>query len=211
MINVTKYCLVLTVLTIFANTAMAADEKLSAGSSPEIGEQDKYASIRETLQTCFSCHGDNGASTIGTFPILAGQEFYYMYVQLKDMKKGLRASPVMSPIVASIERADLKLLAMYFSEQSWPKTAYTIDSKRALMAQRVIDEGGCTACHLSTLKGNSRVPRLANQHPEYLKNTMHDFKNDIRKNAPAMGTLLKSFNEQEIQDIADFLASFKAE
>jgi cytochrome c553 len=54
------------------------------------------------------------------------------------------------------------------------------------------------------------VPRLSNQHPEYLKNTMNDFKNNIRKNAPAMVTLFKTFNEQEIQDVADYLGSFKA-
>jgi cytochrome c553 len=134
-----------------------------------------------------------------------------MYVQLKDMKKGLRASPVMSPIVADMERADLKLLAMYFSEQSWPKTAYTIDSKRANAARMVADAGQCAACHLGTFKGNSRVPRISNQHPEYLKNSMHDYKNNIRKNAPAMSTLFGSFSEQEIQDIADYLASFNAE
>lgn len=211
MIKVKKYWLVLVALTIFAHTAMAAEDKISSGSPPEIGEQDKYSSIRETLQTCFSCHGENGASTIGTFPILAGQEFYYMYVQLKDMKKGLRASPVMSPIVAGMEKAELKLLAQYFSEQAWPKTDYTIDAKRAGAARSVADAGQCAACHLGTLKGNSRVPRISNQHPEYLKNTMHDFKNNIRKNAPAIATLFKTFDEQEIQDIADYLASFDAE
>jgi len=208
MINLKKYWLVLAILTLFANAAVAADKKLSSGSSPEIGEQDKYASIRETLNTCFTCHGDKGASTIGTFPILAGQEFYYMYVQLKDMKKGLRASPIMSPLVAGIERADLKLLAMYFSEQSWPETEYTVDTKQAAMAQRVIDEGGCTACHLGTFKGNSRVPRLANQHPEYLKNTMHDFRSGARNNAPAMASLLKTYSDEEINAIVNYLGSF---
>jgi cytochrome c553 len=133
-----------------------------------------------------------------------------MYVQLKDMKKELRASPIMSPIVASIKKEDLKLLAQYFSEQSWPKTNYKIDAKRASAAGLVLSAGQCTVCHLGTLKGNSRVPRLSNQHPEYLKNTMNDFKNNIRKNAPAMTTLFKTFNEQEIQDVADYLGSFNA-
>ncbi len=93
MINVKKYWLALTVLTLFSNIVLAADE-------------DQYISVRKTLQTCFTCHGDKGAATIGTFPILAGQEFYYLYVQLKDMKKGLRASAVMSPIVANIKKED---------------------------------------------------------------------------------------------------------
>ena len=115
MINMEKYCLVLIMLTLFTNTTLATDEKLSPGSSSEITEQDEYISVRKTLQTCFTCHGDKGASTIGMVPILGGQEFYYMYVQLKDMKKGLRASSVMSPIVAGIKKEDLKLMAQYFS------------------------------------------------------------------------------------------------
>ena len=210
MINVKKYWIVLGVLSFFINSVMATDEKLSPGSNPEINEQDKYISVRKTLQTCFTCHGDKGLPAISAVPILAGQEFYYMYVQLKDMKKGLRASPIMSPIVANIKKKDLKLLAQYFSEQPWPKTDYAIDSKRAKAARLVLSAGQCTVCHLSTLKGNSRVPRLSNQHPEYLKNAMLDYKNNIRKNAPAMSTLFKTFNEQEIQDVADYLGSFKA-
>ena len=158
MINVKKYWLVLGVLSFFFNSVMATDEKLSPGSNPEINEQDKYISVRKTLQTCFTCHGDKGASTIGMVPILGGQEFYYMYVQLKDMKKGLRASSVMSPIVAGIKKEDLKLMAQYFSEQPWPKTNYSIDSKRAKAAKLILSAGQCTVCHLATLKGNSRVP-----------------------------------------------------
>ncbi|MDH5357004.1 MAG: c-type cytochrome [Gammaproteobacteria bacterium] len=203
--------LLVAALTMFTSAVIADEGKLATGTEAPIGEQDKYASVQETLKTCFSCHGEKGASTIGTFPTLAGQEFYYMYVQLKDMKKGLRASQVMGPIVAGIEKEDLKLMAEYFSEQEWPKTDYKLDPKRIAAAKLVADAGQCAACHLGTFKGNSRVPRLANQHPEYLKNTMHDFKNDVRKNAPAMGTLFKSFSEQEIQDIADYMSSFKGE
>ena len=116
MIIVKKYWFALTVLTLFSNIVLAADERLSPGSSSEISEQDKYISVRKTLQTCFTCHGDKGAATIGSVPILAGQEFYYMYVQLKDMKKGLRASPIMSPIVASIKKEDLKILCLFLQQ-----------------------------------------------------------------------------------------------
>ena len=40
MINMEKYCLVLIMLTLFTNTTLATDEKLSPGSSSEITEQD---------------------------------------------------------------------------------------------------------------------------------------------------------------------------
>jgi cytochrome c553 len=174
-----------------------------------LSEEDKYASVRDTLQTCFVCHGENGASIQGTFPILAGQEFYYLYVQLKDMKSGFRASPIMSPLVAGMEKADLRLMAEFFAEQKWSKTDYKMDKSQIKTARKVIDAGQCLACHLDGFRGNSRVPRLANQHVEYLNQTMLDFKNNDRKNAPSIATLLSTFSEDEIKAVSIYLAAFK--
>jgi len=171
-------------------------------------EEDKFAPVKDKLQTCFACHGENGASSMAAFPILAGQEFYYMYVQLKDMKKGLRESAVMGPIAASLEKSEMKLMAEFFSKQAWPETSYTIDTKQATAGKLVADAGQCVACHLGDLRGNSRVPRLANQHPDYLNATMLDFKNGVRKNSPAVATLLKTYSEQELKDVAAYLSSF---
>jgi len=172
---------------------------LFAGSA--VAEEDKFSSVREKLQTCFACHGENGASTMAAFPILAGQEFYYMYVQLKDMKKGLRESAVMGPIVAGLEKSEMKLMAEFFSKQAWPETSYTVDEKQAIAGKRVVAAGQC-------VRSNSRVLRLTNQHPEYTLNTMLDFKNGVQKNSPAVATLLKTFSEQELQDVANYLSSY---
>jgi len=171
-------------------------------------EEDKFAPVKDKLQTCFACHGENGASSMAAFPILAGQEFYYMYVQLKDMKKGLRESAVMGPIAASLEKSEMKLMAEFFSKQAWPETNYTVEEEQATAGKRVVGAGQCVACHLGDLRGNSRVPRLANQHPDYLLATMLDFKNGVRKNSPAVATLLKTFSEQELKDVSDYLSSY---
>ena len=180
-------------------------------SSYAFAEEDKYSPVREKIQSCVVCHGENGASTQAAFPILAGQEFYYMYVQLKDMKKGLRDSVVMSPIAATLEKSEMKLIAEFFSKQTWPEVNYTVGPSQAAAGRLVADTGQCVACHLGNLKGNSRVPRLANQHPDYLYNTMLDFKNGVRKNSPAVATLLKTYTEKELLDVANYLASFAEE
>ena len=36
---------------------------------------DEYEAIRETLETCATCHGEKGLPTEDNIPILAGQEF----------------------------------------------------------------------------------------------------------------------------------------
>lgn len=78
--------------------------------------EDEYAAVREALETCFICHGPNGASTEAEFPILAGQHFFYLYVQMKDFKAGRRASAVMGEFVATLSRDEMKAVARFFSE-----------------------------------------------------------------------------------------------
>ena len=51
------------------------------------------------------------------------------------------------------------------------------------------------------------MPRLAGQHPEYLKRTMLAFKNRVRNNSPDKTALLATFSEQELASLADYLAS----
>ncbi len=178
-------------------------------SGSVISEEDRFEAVRDKLQTCFVCHGENGASTQPTFPILAGQEFYYLYVQLKDFKSGLRKNEIMSPLVANIEKQDLRLMAEYFGEQEWLGTDFTAAPKQISSAKKVVDAGQCVACHLGAFNGNSRIPRLAGQHFEYLNKTMLDFKNKVRNNAQPMNALFGTFSDDEIKAVSQYLAGFK--
>jgi cytochrome c553 len=168
---------------------------------------DEFAPVRGTLQTCFACHGERGAAPLPQNPILAGQEYYYLYVQLKDFKSGLRKNEIMGPLVQALQSEDLTLIAKFFSLQTWPAIDHAPDRAKVEIAKIAIDSGECISCHLGDFRGNSRVPRLAGQAPEYLTRTMLDFKNRVRNNAPAMGALLATFSEQEIASLADYLAS----
>lgn len=172
-------------------------------------EDDPFASVRGNLETCFSCHGAEGVSNSPQYPILAGQEFYYIYVQLKDFKSGLRSNDIMSPIAAQLEKEDMKLLAKYFSEQEWPVVqeqgdASSSNNSKALAA---INSGQCVACHLSGFEGDSRVPRLAGQHTEYLRKTMFDFKSKARNNSPSKSSLMGAMSEQDIELMALYLGA----
>lgn len=168
---------------------------------------DEFAPVRDTIQTCFACHGERGAAPLPQNPILAGQEYYYLYVQLKDFRSGLRKSEIMWPIVQPLEPEQLKLIARFFSLQSWPVISHAPDPAKAEVAKAAIESGECVSCHLGDFRGNSRVPRLAGQTPEYLTRTMLDFKNRVRNNAPDKGALLATFSEQDILSLADYLAS----
>ena len=84
---------------------------VSSLSIPQANAQ----SIEEKAQVCASCHGTDGKPIDKMFPIIWGQKEGYLYIQLRDFKRGDRKSDIMQPIVASLEREDMLALAAYFS------------------------------------------------------------------------------------------------
>ena len=164
--------------------------------------------LSEQIELCTSCHGEEGLPVEADIPIIWGQEYYYLYVQLKDYKAGRRANEIMSGIVADLDKEQMKALAAHFAEKPWPAIGF-VASETDIEAGQVAAVGGqCFVCHLGQYQGESRNPRLAGQQPGYLEKTMLDFKHDVRLNSPAKGTLLGGYEEAEIKAMANYLAGF---
>lgn len=169
--------------------------------------QDEFAPVRELIQSCAACHGEGGASKLPENPILAGQQFYYLYLQLRDFKSGARKNEIMAPVAQPLQPEQMKLIAKFFSQQTWPSISHAAERANVDVARRAMDSGECVSCHLGDFRGNSAVPRLAGQYPEYLKRTMLAYKNRVRTNAPDKAALLATFSEQDIAGLADYLGS----
>jgi cytochrome c553 len=175
---------------------------------------DDYKDIADDLELCASCHGVKGASPIDdTIPIIAGQHFYYLYTQLKDMASGLRATPpneMMASIASSYDKKQMKRLSQYFSEQEWIKTNYKSAPDLSAKAKAFVESGGrgsCVKCHGAGFMGDkSSIPRISNQNFAYLNKTMLDYKSKARNNAAAMSSVMASFPENDIEALADYLA-----
>ena len=166
-----------------------------------------YSDISEDLEFCESCHGLKGAEPIdGTIPILAGQHFYYIYIQLKDLASGSRFNEVMNDIAASYDKAQMKRFSQYFSEQIWPNIQYRTEGSFMTKAESAIAAGQCVQCHRGNFEGDSQIPRVANQSFTYLQKTMLDYKTKVRKNAPAKSSLFASFKDEDIEALASYLA-----
>lgn len=161
----------------------------------------------EKIALCVGCHGANGLPSDPSIPIIAGQEFYYLYVQLKDYKAGRRTNAIMGGIVSQLEKEELQALAQHFAEQKWPSVQVTADDETIKKAQQATIAGQCVQCHLEGYEGNSRIPRLAGQQVGYLEKTMLEFKNKVRLNSPAIGSLLEAYSDDDIAAMARFLGS----
>jgi len=162
--------------------------------------------LEETVALCTSCHGEDGRPIEPDIPIIWGQEYYYLYVQLKDYKSGLRANEVMGEIVTEFSKDQMKALAQHFSEKPWPTIGYRAEDGEIGAAQSALTAGLCTQCHLGSYHGDSRVPRLAGQQPDYLERTMNEFQEDIRLNSPAKGSLLGEYKDSDLEAMAHYLA-----
>ena len=162
--------------------------------------------LDETVEICTGCHGKNGVPIEPDIPALWGQQFYYLYVQMKDYKAGRRANEIMQPMVEGFSRDQMKALATYFSEKTWPDIAAAKDSDKAKSGLVQTGAGQCAQCH-NNYMGDSRIPRLAGQQEGYLLRTMLEFKNKIRLNSAAKGSLMKSYEDTSLEEMAHFLTT----
>ncbi len=161
---------------------------------------------QDKIELCTSCHGEAGLPPQPEVPIIWGQHFYYLYVQLRDYKAGRRANEVMQGIVEDLSKADMKALATHFSEKQWPETSYRSEATAAAKGETAASAGQCPQCHLGGYEGNSRVPRLNGQTVPYLTRTMLEFKTKVRRNSPAKSSLMVSYSDEDIENMAKYLA-----
>ena len=163
--------------------------------------------IADKVQVCSGCHGENGKPVDKTIPNIWGQQPGYIYIQLRDFKRGDRKSEIMQPIVATLERDDMMAIAEYFSKKPWPDLGQPRAPKDvAQVALKASDSIGCTSCHLEQFQGDSTVPRLAGQGDDYLAKTMSDFRSHTRGNNPGMSDLMNAIAPGDIAALAQYLS-----
>lgn len=150
----------------------------------------------------------NGNSALPTFPVLAGQNARYLYLQLKDFKEGARKDPAMTPMAASLTPAEMQDLAAYFAAQKPQGIKFNADPARVKLGFAKSEEVLCTMCHLGGMKGQNEIPKLAGQHYAYLVKQLTDFKARRRTNdAGNMTAVAQTLSDEDIINIAHYIAS----
>jgi cytochrome c553 len=167
----------------------------------------KALSIAEKAEGCAGCHGQDGKPIDKSIPIIWGQQLGYIYIQLRDFKRGDRKNEIMQPIASALEKQDMLDIADYFSKKPWPDLGQPRASKevsdRALSANRSV---GCTGCHLDHFQGDGTVPRLAGMSRQYLTKTIADFRARARANNPGMSDLMLATSPDDLAALSEYLA-----
>lgn len=185
----------LTAAALFA----AALFPVAASAAPEDG--------KAKAATCAACHGEDGNSATGDFPILAGQTSRYLYLQLKDYKEGRRKNPIMQPMAASLSKQDMWDLANYFAAQKQKPNGFKADAEKVTRGKKVADEALCPMCHLGGFSGQNEVPRVAGQHQAYIQAQLLAFKNKERTNYPDMNSYIRGISDEDIEALSHYIAN----
>jgi cytochrome c553 len=163
---------------------------------------------RKLAEPCFVCHGANGNSQNPLYPVLAGQSWRYIYIQLQDFKAARRTDPVMSPIAANLSRDDMMALGNFFQAQKPAPIDVKVDGARVEAGRKVSDAVLCPMCHLGGFVGQNEIPKVAGQWPQYVKKQLQDFKARRRTNdAGNMTSVAGTLSDEDIENLAQYIAN----
>jgi len=177
-------------------TAQDAGQDVSAG--------------KQKAEACAACHGADGNSAAPNFPSLAGQNWRYIYMQLKDFKEGRRKDPVMSPMAANLSRQDMIDLGNYFAAQKLKPSDFKVDDAKVRLGKAKSDEVLCAMCHLAGFAGQNEIPRVAGQKYDYVVKQLKDFRAKNRTNdAGNMTSVSANLTDADIDNLAQYITSLR--
>lgn len=170
---------------------------------------------------CALCHSADGISRMAKFPKLAGQKPAYIEKQLRDFRAERRTNDG-GPMVTNaglLSDAQIAEVALYFgSLPSPPPDGDGSDPAMIAAGQRLFDNGkpeagvaACVTCHAGGGISGIVAPKIASQHPRYLRKQLEDFRSGDRSNDPdgIMRGIARGLSEYEIEAVTAYAATRK--
>jgi cytochrome c553 len=165
--------------------------------------------MREKLETCAACHGDNGISPNQEVPSLAAQPDIFTQWQLVYMRDGTRKVQAMEEVVKTMTDSDIRFYGAYFAAlpPPVPDHAKPNDTESAEVLN-LIKPRRCANCHDDTFAGKGEMPRLAGQREDYLAKAFRDYRSNARRGRgqAVMVEMVSTLTENDIKVLAEYLS-----
>jgi cytochrome c553 len=159
-------------------------------------------------EVCGACHGVDGNSVTSDHPILAGQASRYIYLQLKDYKEGRRKHAQMTPMVANLNKQEMRDLGDYFAAQKLKPVALQADGANLARSKKVAEDALWPMCHPGGFAGQNEVPHVAGQHQAYVLRRLMAFKQKERTNdAGNMQSMMRNISDEDIEALSHYIAN----
>jgi sulfide dehydrogenase cytochrome subunit len=182
-----------------------------------------FADTAALVKECDSCHGDNGASTWGDMPTIAGisavvHSDYLAAYKGKERpctkskyRQGdtKRAETDMCAVAAKLSEADMKALAEHYAAKPFVPAKQPFDAAKAAVG-KALHKKDCEKCHTGGGKNaDEDAGILAGQHTQYLKTAMDEFMSGKRPQDKAMKKKTATLKAEDIDALIQFYASAK--
>lgn len=175
----------------------------------QVSAQDVEAG-RAKSEPCAACHGADGNSVSSIIPNLAGQNWRYIYLQLKDFKEGRRTNALMTPMVQALTKQDMIDLGNFFAAQKAKPSSFKADETKIRLGKAKADETLCAMCHLGGFIGQNEIPKVAGQQFDYIVLQLRHFKARTRTNdAGNMTSVAQTLSETDIENLAHYITSLR--
>jgi cytochrome c553 len=172
---------------------------------------------KDKSQLCQGCHGEDGRSTEGMIPHLAGQYAAYISKNLRNFQSGIRTHQIMSAMAATIDDADLADISAYFASR--PKMKGRGTGAGSDVGKQIFLNGdmnrmivSCVNCHGVNGKGktptNSTFPVIGGQQEGYLRGQLLSWRKGERTNSAGgiMNIIAQKLTDAEIDSLAKYIS-----
>jgi len=134
----------------------------------------------------------------------------HTFLQLAQFREKRRSDPQMSPFAGKLSDRDVQDIGAYFAAQKPVPPQFQADAAKAATGCNVLEAHRCGSCHMPDLSGQQQIPRLAGQNYEYLIKQMRRLKDGSRRDIDGtMASAVQALNEQDIENLAHYLAGLK--
>jgi cytochrome c553 len=174
---------------------------------------------------CAACHGEQGVSSSGLYPTLAGMNAAVIYKQLDDFRAGKRWYGAMNGIAQALSPQASADVAVYFARRSGGLASAARQRSQGgdspgqhTLAVRLVFDGDpargippCAACH-----GPNEIklgaPPLKGQQSAYIERQLAAFAQGMRQNDidERMRTIASQLTPLEMHNLAEFYGEVNA-
>ncbi len=161
--------------------------------------------LKERIELCSACHGEDGNSKMEKIPSLAGQPEFFLLNQLILMREGVRKVEAMEQFVKDLKDDEVQALAAHFSKLQPKASDEKIDPALVKRGEALVGPLRCASCHLPTLAGQEQMPRLARQRIDYMVHAMKEFRDNKRSGADtAMTATIVGVSDADLTALAHY-------
>lgn len=171
------------------------------------------ASAGMLSDTCYGCHGTDGASNGPAIPNIAGLSHDYLADTMAGYASGDIPSTIMGRIAKGYTEEEIDTIATFFAAKPYVAADQAFDSKLAKSGKK-IHKKYCEKCHsegASLADDDSGI--LAGQWSPYVRWTIEDFTSGARKAdkkmAKKLKKMLKKHGDKGVHALVQFYASEK--